>query len=265
MMTQPTIRDVPLAPPATSLTTTLAWGAFFLLLIWSWEGADMRPLALLRDSANMGVFLKDFFPPNFHDWRVYLLEMAITIHIAVWGTVLAVVCAIPCGLLSSENLVPKWVYQPVRRVMDACRAINEMVFAMLFIVAVGLGPFAGVMALWVHTTGVLSKLFAEAVEAIDPRPMEGVRATGANAVEEILYGVIPQVLPLWISYSLYRFESNVRSASVLGMVGAGGIGVILHEVIRGFDYAETAAVLIIIIVSVTLIDLFSARIRQWAI
>jgi phosphonate transport system permease protein len=225
----------------------------------------MRPLALVKDSANMGVFLKEFFPPNFHDWRVYLMEMVITIHIAIWGTVLAVICAIPCGLLSAENLVPKWVYQPVRRVMDACRAINEMVFAMLFIVAVGLGPFAGVMALWVHTTGVLAKLFAEAVEAIDPRPMEGVRATGANAVEEILYGVIPQVLPLWISYSLYRFESNVRSASVLGMVGAGGIGVILHEVIRGFDYAETAAVLIIIIVSVTLIDLFSARIRQWAI
>jgi len=140
-----------------------------------------------------------------------------------------------------------------------------MVFAMLFIVAVGLGPFAGVLALWVHTTGVLAKLFAEAVEAIDPRPMEGVRATGASALEEILYGVIPQVLPLWISYSLYRFESNVRSASVLGMVGAGGIGVILYEVIRGFAYAETAAVLLIIIISVTLIDVISARIRQWAI
>jgi phosphonate transport system permease protein len=225
----------------------------------------MRPLALVRDSANMAVFLKEFFPPNFHDWRIYLQEMVITIHIAIWGTVLAVICAIPCGLLSAQNLAPGWVYQPMRRVMDACRAINEMIFAMLFIVAVGLGPFAGVMALWVHTTGVLAKLFAEAVEAIDPRPMEGVRATGANVVEEILYGVIPQVLPLWISYSLYRFESNVRSASVLGMVGAGGIGVILHEVIRGFDYAETAAVLLIIIVSVTLIDLFSARIRQWAI
>jgi len=225
----------------------------------------MRPLALVEDSANMAVFARDFFPPNFREWRVYLSEMLITVHIAVWGTVLAVICAIPCGLLSAQNLVPRWVYQPMRRVMDACRAINEMVFAMLFIVAVGLGPFAGVLALWVHTTGVLAKLFAEAVEAIDPRPMEGVRATGANALEEILYGVIPQVLPLWISYSLYRFESNVRSASVLGMVGAGGIGVILYEAIRGFDYAETAAVLIIIIVSVTMIDMFSARIRQWAI
>ncbi len=262
---RPTIRDVPLRPPSGGFAPTVAWAVVLMLLIWSWGGADMRPMALFRDSANMAVFAREFFPPNFHDWRVYLSEMVITIHIAVWGTVLAVVCAIPFGLMSAANLVPKWVYQPVRRVMDACRAINEMVFAMLFIVAVGLGPFAGVLALWIHTTGVLAKLFAEAVEAIDPRPVEGVRATGAHALEEILYGVIPQVLPLWISYALYRFESNVRSASVVGMVGAGGIGVILHEVIRGFDYAETAAVLLIIIVSVTLIDLLSARIRQWAI
>jgi phosphonate transport system permease protein len=222
-------------------------------------------MALWADSANMATFARDFFPPDFHDWRIYVSEMVITLQIALWGTVLAVVCAVPLGLLCAQNLVPAWVYQPVRRAMDACRAINEMVFAMLFIVAVGLGPFAGVMALWIHTTGVLAKLFAEAAEAIDPRPVEGIRATGASAAEEILYGVIPQVLPLWISYSLYRFESNVRSASVVGMVGAGGIGVILHEVIRGFEYAQTSAVLLIIIASVTLIDVISARIRAWAI
>ncbi|WP_263769795.1 phosphonate ABC transporter, permease protein PhnE [Propionivibrio soli] len=265
MTSQPSINDVPLNPPPRSLTNHLAWGVLGALLIWSWSGADMRPADLWRDSANMVVFARDFFPPNFHDWRVYLAEMAVTIHIAIWGTVLAIICAVPLGLLSAENIAPKWVVQPVRRAMDACRAINEMVFAMLFIVAVGLGPFAGVMALWVHTTGVLAKLFAEAVEAIDPRPVEGVRATGVSLLEEIIYGVIPQVLPLWISYSLYRFESNVRSASVVGMVGAGGIGVILHEAIRGFDYAETSAVLLIIIVCVTLIDLVSSRIRQLAI
>lgn len=150
----------------------------------------------------------------------------------------------------------------MRRLMDACRAINEMVFAMLFIVAVGLGPFAGVLALWVHTTGVLAKLFSEAVEAIDPRPVEGVRATGANALEEIVYGVIPQVLPLWISYSLYRFESNVRSASVVGIVGAGGIGTVLWEITRSFRYAETCAVMIIIVGFVVVIDMASARIRR---
>ena len=140
-----------------------------------------------------------------------------------------------------------------------------MVFAMLFIVAVGLGPFAGVMALWAHTTGTRAKLFSEAVEAIDPRPVEGVRATGASALEEIVYGVIPQVLPPWISYALYRFESNVRSASVVERVGAGGVGVVVYEVIRGFEYAQTAALLIIIVVTVSLIDLLSARVRAMLI
>ena len=137
-----------------------------------------------------------------------------------------------------------------------------MVFAMLFIVAVGLGPFAGVLALAVHTTGTLAKLFSDAVEAIDPRPVEGIRATGAHTLVEIVFGVIPQVLPLWLSFVLYRFESNVRSASVVGMVGAGGIGVVLFEVIRGFQYAQTCAVLIILAASVTLIDLLSATLRK---
>jgi phosphonate transport system permease protein len=222
----------------------------------------MRPVDLVRDSGNMGQFAKDFFPPDFTDWRIYLDEMIITVHIAVWGTVLSIICAIPCGLMSSANLVPRWVYQPMRRLMDAFRAINEMVFAMLFIVAVGLGPFAGVLALWVHTTGVLAKLFAEAVEAIDPRPVEGVRATGAHPLEEVLYGVIPQVLPLWISYALYRFEANVRSASVVGMVGAGGIGMVLWDVIRGFQYAQTAAVLLMLVVTVSAIDLASSALRR---
>ena len=239
-----------------------AWGAALAFLGWAWKGAEIRPLDLVRDAGNIGTYLSDFFPPNFSDWRIYLSEMLITVHIAVWGTLLAVVAAVPLGLAASANIAPAWIHQPVRRVMDACRAINEMVFAMLFIVAVGLGPFAGVLALMVHTTGTLAKLFSEAVEAIDPRPVEGIRATGAHPLVEILYGVIPQVLPLWLSFTLYRFESNVRSASVVGMVGAGGIGVVLFEVIRGFQYAQTCAVLIILVVTVSLIDLLSARLRQ---
>jgi phosphonate transport system permease protein len=222
----------------------------------------MRPVELFRDSSNMASYAADFFPPNFRQWRLYVDEMVVTLQIALWGTALAVITAVPMALLASSNIVPWWVYQPVRRLMDACRAINEMVFAMLFVVAVGLGPFAGVLALWIHTSGVLAKLFSEAVEAIDPQPVEGIRSTGASALHEIVYGVIPQVIPLWTSFTLYRFESNIRSASVVGMVGAGGIGVVLWEIIRGFQYAETCAVMIIIILSVSVIDLVSARIRQ---
>src|SRR5690606_6052881 len=205
----------------------IGWGLFLAVLAWSWQVAEMNPLALYRDAGNMAVFAADFFPPDFTDWRMYLKEMIVTVQIALWGTVLAIICAIPLSILSSENIVPWWVYQPVRRLLDACRSINEMVFAMLCVVAVGLGPFAGVLALFISTTGVLAKLFAEAVEAIEPGPVEGVRATGASALQVVIYGVLPQVLPLWISYALYRFESNVRSATVVGMVGADGIGVIL--------------------------------------
>ena len=193
---------------------------------------------------------------------MYVAEMLVTLQIAVWGTALSIVCAVPFGLLSASNIAPWWIHQPVRRAMDACRAINEMVFAMLFVVAVGLGPFAGVLALWVATTGTLAKLFSEAVEAVDPQPVEGIRATGASKLEEIVYGVIPQVMPLWISYTLYRFEANVRSASVVGMVGAGGIGVVLWEIIRGFQYAQTCAVMLIIVATVSAVDLGSARIRK---
>lgn len=258
----------PILPPPDAKTIwykRLMWIAVAVVLAWSWYGAEMRPMALITDADNMLVFGREFFPPDFHQWRLYVSEMLITIQIAIWGTVLAIVVSIPLGIMSSENLVPWWVYQPTRRVMDAFRAINEMVFAMLFVVAVGLGPFAGVLALFIHTTGVLAKLFSEAVEAIDPGPVEGVRSTGASAVQEIVYGVIPQVLPLWISYSLYRFESNVRSATVVGMVGAGGIGVILWENIRGFYFAETCAVMIIIIVTVSLLDVLSQRLRKMVI
>lgn len=240
----------------------VSWAVLFLLLGWGWQEAEMNPLMLFEDADNMAEFASDFFPPDFHDLNYYLEEMITTIHIALWGTVLSIVLSVPFGILSAENLMPIWIYQPVRRLMDATRAINEMVFAMLFVVAVGLGPFAGVLALFIHTTGVLAKLFSEAVEAIDPRPVEGVRATGANIFEQILYGVIPQVLPLWISYSLYRFESNVRSATVVGMVGAGGIGVILWESIRGFQFQQTCAVMIVIIICVTLTDLLSQRLRK---
>ncbi len=252
----------PAYPAKHGFASLLGWGIVLAVLSWSWQGADMRPLDLFRESGNMAQFAADFFPPNFRDWKMYLREIIITLQIALWGTVLAIVCAVPLGLLSSANIVPAWVYQPIRRLMDSCRAINEVVFAMLFVVAVGLGPFAGVLALWVHTTGSLAKLFSEAVEAIDPQPVEGIRSTGANALEEIVFGVIPQVMPLWISYSLYRFEANVRSAAVVGMVGAGGIGVVLWDIIRSFQYAETCSVLIILVLTVSAVDLISARIRK---
>ncbi|WP_434064144.1 phosphonate ABC transporter, permease protein PhnE [Roseateles aquae] len=257
----PGSQAVPPRPPMRSWLL-IAWALLLALLAGSWRGADMRPLDLIRDAGNIASYAAGFFPPDFGEWRYYLQELLITLQIALWGTALAIVASVPLALLAAGNLTPAWVHQPVRRFLDACRAINEMVFALLFVVAVGLGPFAGVLALFVHTTGVLAKLFSEAVEAIDPQPVEGLRATGAHPLAEVLYGVIPQVMPLWVSYALYRFESNVRSASVVGMVGAGGIGMVLWDVIRGFQYGQTAAVLILLVISVALIDLISSQVRK---
>lgn len=258
--------EIPVKPLRARMSIWAVWVGLAALLAWSWSPAEMQNwVSLFTDAGNMVEFARGFAKPNFHEWEIYVEEMAITVHIAIWGTALSIVLGIPFGILSSSNIFPFWVVQPVRRLMDACRAINEIVFALLFVVAVGLGPFAGVMALFVHNTGVIAKLFSEAVEAIDPRPVEGIRATGASKIQEIVFGVIPQVIPLWISFSLYRFETNVRSATVLGLVGAGGIGHILWENIRSFQYSETAAVMIIIVVTITLIDLVSQRLRKWVI
>jgi phosphonate transport system permease protein len=259
--------DADIAVPQHPLSHRLrAWGLWLVLmglLAWSWAPAEMfRVSALFTDWRNMAEFGHAFLHPNFHDWDGYIADMIVTIQIAIWGTTLAVFFGIPFAILSSANVCPQWVVQPVRRLMDACRAINEIVFALMFVVAVGLGPFAGVMALFVHNLGVFAKLFSEAVEAIDPRPVEGIRATGARRLQEVIFGVIPQVMPLWSSLTLYRLETNVRSATTLGIVGAGGIGQTLYESIRGFQYGETAAQVIIVVVTVMAIDMFSARLRK---
>jgi phosphonate transport system permease protein len=254
---------VPKYPLRQRLTGWAIWALIFGLLAWSWAPAEMyRVMSLITDWRNMTQFGSAFLHPNFHDWDIYLRDMVVTVQIALWGTALAVVFGVPFSILSSANICPQWIVQPVRRMMDACRAINEIVFALMFVVAVGLGPFAGVMALFIHNLGVFSKLFSEAVESIDPRPVEGIRATGAHRVQEVVFGVIPQVAPLWSSLTLYRLETNVRSATTLGIVGAGGIGQTLYESLRSFQYAESAAQIIIIVATVVAIDMTSARIRK---
>lgn len=142
--------NMALQPPRDLRAETcrlVIWGLVLAMLAWAWRGAEMKPMALVEQGGNILTLISDFFPPDFTDWRMYVEEMIVTLHVAIWGTLLAVICAVPLGIMSSENIAPWWICQPVRRLMDAARAINEMVFAMMFVVAVGLGPFAGVLAL----------------------------------------------------------------------------------------------------------------------
>jgi len=263
--TEPADDDV--AVPRHPLTRRargwLMWLAIIGLLAWSWAPAEMfRASSLVTDWRNMAEFGRAFLRPDFRDADEYLADMILTIQIAIWGTALSALVGGPFAILSSANIAPQWIVQPTRRLMDACRAINEIVFALLFVVAVGLGPFAGVMALFVHNTGVFAKLYSEAVEAIDPRPIEGIRATGARQISEVIFGVIPQVLPTWSSLALYRLEANVRVATTLGIIGAGGIGQTLYQSILAFHYGETAAQVIIVVITVVLVDVISARLRK---
>ncbi|MFM8819051.1 MAG: phosphonate ABC transporter, permease protein PhnE [Phenylobacterium sp.] len=263
-MTQaaPTTLAPPSKPFGQKAFDFILWGGIILLLVSSFGSAEIAKFPLLfSNSENMRQFASGFVNPDFSNWPDLIAKMWLTIQMAIWGTALAILFAVPMGLLGARNVTPAFIQLPVRRLMDLIRSVPDLVIGTAFLVAVGLGPFAGVMALALNTGGVLAKLFAEAVEAIDRGPVEGVRATGASRLQEIVWGVIPQVAPLWTSYALYRFESNSRSATVLGLIGAGGIGQILFDSMNSFNYALTAAISIVIVAAVTLIDLLSQTIR----
>ncbi|MDB5441756.1 MAG: phnE [Phenylobacterium sp.] len=256
---------IPAAPSRTlaqQLPGLMLWGGLILFL-----GVAFRPVEishvtkLFTQSENMREFGSGFLHPDFTQWKLYVAQMWLTVQIAIWGTALAVLVAVPMGLASARNMAPLWLQQPMRWFTNILRSVPDLVVGLIFVVAVGLGPFAGVMAIAVNTGGVLAKLFSEAVESIDKAPIEGVRATGADRLQEIVWGVIPQVAPLWTSYALYRFESNSRSATVLGLIGAGGIGQLLFDALNAFQYAQLSAIVIVIIVAVTAIDFLSQAMR----
>ena len=251
------------ATPGRRATNVLVWGGVAFLLLISFGPVEMWKAGLIvTNSANTQRLTQSFLHPDFTLWQDYVAAMWLTVQIALWGTFIAIVIAIPLGLLASRNVAPAWIQQPVRRLMDVLRAVPDLVVATLFLVAVGLGPFAGVIAIAINTGGVLAKLFSEAVESIDPQPVEGVKAVGGSRLHEVIWGVLPQVAPLWTSYALYRFESNARSATVLGLIGAGGIGQLLFDSLNAFKYGQTAVIVLVIVIAVSLIDLLSQTLRS---
>jgi len=262
--------DGVLPPPIRPLTSRLldlaVFGGVVLLLAVTYQAVEMWRLGLVfSNSSKIGNFVLGFLhvnsvPPRL--WVLFITAMGVTLEIALWGTALAIVLAIPLGLLAARNVTPVWIQQPVRRLLDLIRSVPDIVIGYIFVVAVGLGPFAGVVALALNTGAVLAKLFSEAVESIDPGPVEGVRAVGGSRLHEVVWGVLPQVGPLWTSYALYRFEANARSATVLGLIGAGGIGQLLIDSLNGYAYDQVAAIIVVIIIAVTMIDLLSQALRS---
>jgi phosphonate transport system permease protein len=194
---------------------------------------------------------------------IWLPLMGETILIAYLGTILGTIGGFFLCFLASVNLVAsRLITGAARRVLEFCRSVPELVFALIFVQAFGLGPLPGVLAIAIHTTGALGKLFAESVENVDLGPVEGARASGGTWSESIRFAVLPQVLSNFAAYALLRFEINVRGAAVMGFVGAGGIGQDLIEAIRKFYYADVSAILVLIIATVIVIDLVTERIRH---
>lgn len=199
----------------------------------------------------------------FWGWKKWLLHLGDTLLIAYLGTLPGAIGGFFLCFLASANLNPnRWSRGLVRRLLEFFRSVPELVFALIFVVAFGLGPLPGVLAIAIHTTGALGKLFAEVVENIDMKPVEGVSATGATWWQTVHLSAVPQVLSNFLSYGLLRFEINVRGASVMGFVGAGGIGQELVEAIRKFYYSDVSGLLILIVATVMLIDFGTERLRH---
>jgi phosphonate transport system permease protein len=239
-------------------------GVFVALVVLAWlvwdTGAD--PVRLARGLPWIVDFLRRMMPPDLSVLPAALLGALKTLEIALLGTAVAAVLALPLGFLSARNVAPGAVFYPARAVLNFFRSVDTLVYALVFVAAVGLGPFPGVLAVVAYTTTSLAKLYGEAVEGVDPGPVDAITATGATRLQVLRFGVIPQVLPLFLSYVLYRLETNIRAATVLGFVGAGGIGFYLQTYLRMIDYRAASTVLLVTVAMVMVVDAISSRLRD---
>jgi phosphonate transport system permease protein len=211
----------------------------------------------------IGVIVGAMFPPTPGTHLVVFLHaLAETLAIAFLGTLAGAVIAFPLGLLAAKNIIPNvFAHFAVRRALDTLRGVDVLIWALIFINVVGLGPFAGILAIAASDTGLFGKLFSEAIENADRKPVEGVVAAGGSGLHAMRYGLIPQVVPVIASQVLYYFESNTREATIIGIVGAGGIGLHLAEQIRVLEWGQVAFLVLMILVTVAVIDWVSGRLR----
>lgn len=233
-----------------------------VIIYWSATVTQFNPLNLIEGFENIALLVARMLPPNWSVWQQVIKLSLETIHIAIMSTALAVLISLPIALLAAKNTTPHLIfYHIIRNLLNFLRGVPELIFALLFVVAVGLGPFAGVLALTAHTTGVLGKIFAEYIEEAKVGPQEAIISTGATKLQVIFFGILPQVMPNILAMIFYRFEVNVRSATVLGFVGAGGIGFYLLTAMRLLNYSTAITCIIAILIMVGLIDYVGSYIR----
>ena len=253
-------------PPEPTLATTLGrvagWAALKVVVAWAWQGTGFELGRLGGSLAPLAEFLGRMTPPDVSAFEIAVTSTVETLQIAVVGTFLAVVLSIPPALLAASNLTPVWIHQPVRWFLALIRGIPLLLLALMFVAALGLGPVPGVLALAVHSIGMLAKFYADAFESARQGPIEALDSAGANWLQRVRYGVLTQVAPDLARDTLFRFELNLRESLVLGLVGAGGIGFYIQLYIRSFQYQRVATLTLVILAMVVLVEQGSVAIRR---
>jgi phosphonate transport system permease protein len=250
-------------PLSARLAVPLMLLGALAIFLFGLNDLEFSPARMLAGLHQLGWITMMMIPPDpGSSLPTYLVAMGETLSIALLGTTLAAVFALPVSLLAASNIVPSNFFRfPVRRFLDSIRGVDTLIWALVWINVVGLGPFAGVLAIAISDFGAFGKLFSEAIEAADRKQVEGIRASGGNALHEIRFGLMPQVLPVIAGQVLYFIESNTRSATIIGIVGAGGIGLQLAEQIRVLEWQKVSFLILMILVAVAAIDWISSKLR----
>lgn len=240
--------------------------AIFCLVIgvyfWALMGLEIDLKVLASSWSYIIDFVSRLWPPNLEVLDVAIKALIETVQMSLWGTTLGALFSIPIAICSAHNLAPKWLQFLANLLQNTVRSVPSIVLGLLFVAATGLGAPAGTLALSIYTIGYLAKFYQEAIESVEPKSIESLKIIGASWLQVAQYGILPQVLPLGLGYTLWMFEYNIRAASVLGVVGAGGIGFELASYIKSFEYDKATTMMIVLLVVVTAIDFFSSKLRQ---
>ncbi len=243
------------------------WGAraglllVVLYCLYAMSTLDVSWARFLTGLGNGAQFLREMVPPSFTRWKLLAEGLFETIEIAVIASAFGIALSLPIGLLGARNLMPAWATWPARTIIAICRSFHPVIFAILFVKAVGFGPLAGILTLVFASIGFIGKLFSEAIEEISLKPVEACRAAGAPFMSLILYAVLPQVLNRFIGFATYQFDANMRNSTMVGIVGAGGIGGTLFAAFQRFDYDFLAAILISIIGLIMICEWLAIRVK----
>lgn len=236
--------------------------ALVLLIAWSWNGSEFQVEKLLASFPRMADFFGRMFPPDMTVAKTVFVSTVETIQIALFGTFLSVLFSLFLGLMAAENISPIWVSQPTKWFLAFLRGIPVILLALLFVSTVGLGPFPGVLAIALHSTGMLGKFYSESFEGAREGPLEALDSAGASLLQKFRFGILTQVAPDLARDTLFRFELNLRESLVLGLVGAGGIGFYILLYIRAFQYEKVATLTIVVLVMVLIVEQLSVTFRR---